>query len=234
MLVWYWFFSWIPVSVLKPRSLGFHGTGSGSSVLVPASWYQGFGTRFWGGIFAFVSFCYWFSSISVQFRHQIRWNLKLRYWNLNWLEPNLLKIFGTKKQKLRLFRYYRFLTNTNKKGCQYVDTAKTVSLQVLYVLVIWVHAMDLTCILKVILLPIKIDAKALPWSIISTTTKQGKLIGLSSGTVCWRRSFTTLLANLTKQSYPLIDFGRPALGVNVTPSNERGTTHKKTRVSCIC
>ena len=72
----------------------------------------------------------------------------------------------------------------HKKGCQLVDTAKIVSLQVLYVLVIWVHTMDLTCILKVILLPIKIDAKALPWSIISTTTKQGKLIGLSSGTVC--------------------------------------------------
>ena len=35
------------ISVLTPRFLRFHGTGFGSSVLVPASRrYQGFGTRF--------------------------------------------------------------------------------------------------------------------------------------------------------------------------------------------
>ena len=42
-------FSLIPVLVPKPRFLRFHGTGSGTSVLVPTSRYQGFGTRFSGG-----------------------------------------------------------------------------------------------------------------------------------------------------------------------------------------
>ena len=86
----YWFFSSVPVSVLKPRFLRFHGTGSGTSVLVPTSQYQGFGTKFSKGLFAFVSFWYWFGSISSP--HQ-EWNLKLWYWNLNWLEPKLIKVF---------------------------------------------------------------------------------------------------------------------------------------------
>ena len=91
----------------------------GTSVLVLCSRYQGFGTRFSGGYlhmshFGTVLVTFWlhFGSISVQFWPQIRWNLKLWYWNLNWLEPKLLKIFGTKIQKLRFFRYFRFWTNT--------------------------------------------------------------------------------------------------------------------------
>ena len=47
VLVRYWFFS--SLSVLKPRFLRFHGTGSGTSALVPTSRYQGFGTRISGG-----------------------------------------------------------------------------------------------------------------------------------------------------------------------------------------
>ena len=49
-----------------------------------------------------------FGTISAPFQLQIRWNLKLWYWNLNWVEPKLLKIFGTKIQKLRFFWYFWF------------------------------------------------------------------------------------------------------------------------------
>ena len=38
----------VPVSVLKPLFLRFHGIGSGTSVVVLTSRYQGFGTRFSG------------------------------------------------------------------------------------------------------------------------------------------------------------------------------------------
>ena len=100
----YWFFSSVPVSVLKPRFLRFHGTGSGTSVLVLTSQYQGFGTRFSGGYLHLSNF----GTDSVPFRLQIRWNLKLWYWNLNWLEPKLLKIFGTKIHKLRFFGIFGF------------------------------------------------------------------------------------------------------------------------------
>ena len=47
VLVRFWFFS--SLSVLKPRFLRFHGTGSGTSARVPTSRYQGFGTRISGG-----------------------------------------------------------------------------------------------------------------------------------------------------------------------------------------
>ena len=49
-----------------------------------------------------------FGSILALFWPQLRWNLKLWYWNLNWLEPKLLKIFGTKIQKLRFFGIFGF------------------------------------------------------------------------------------------------------------------------------
>ena len=45
-----------PVSVLKPRFLWFHGTGSGTSVLYPILQYQGFGTGFLGGYLHFPHF----------------------------------------------------------------------------------------------------------------------------------------------------------------------------------
>ena len=54
----------MPVSVLKPRFLRFHGTGSRTSVLVPYSQYQGFGTRFSGG-YLYLSH---FGTVSVSFR----------------------------------------------------------------------------------------------------------------------------------------------------------------------
>ena len=68
----------------------------GSYFSIPGFWYKVF-----KGLFAFVSFSR---------------NLKLWYWNLDCLEPKLLKFFRTKIQKLRLFRYFRFQTNTTKKG----------------------------------------------------------------------------------------------------------------------
>ena len=58
VLVQYRFFRSVPVSVLKPRFLRFCGPGSGTSDLVPTSRYQGFGTKFSKGLFAFVSFWY--------------------------------------------------------------------------------------------------------------------------------------------------------------------------------
>ena len=89
MLVQYWFFSSDPVLILKPRFLRLHGTVT--SVLASTSWYQGFGSRLSGGLFAFVSFWYWFGSISVPFWLQIR----LWYWNLAWLEPKLSKFWAS-------------------------------------------------------------------------------------------------------------------------------------------
>ena len=68
VLVRSWFFSSVPVSVLKPRFLRFHGTGSGTSVLIPYSRYQGFGSRFSGVIctcLILVLFCFHFGSISA-------------------------------------------------------------------------------------------------------------------------------------------------------------------------
>ena len=56
VFVRYWFFSSIPFSVLKPRFLRSHGTSSGTSVLVPTSRYQGFGTRFSGGYLQILNF----------------------------------------------------------------------------------------------------------------------------------------------------------------------------------
>ena len=50
VLVRSWYFSSVSVLVLKPGFLPFYGTGSGTSVLVPNSRYQGFGKRFSGGI----------------------------------------------------------------------------------------------------------------------------------------------------------------------------------------
>ena len=70
--------------MLKPWLLRFTGTSSGTSVLVHTSRYQGFGTRFSGGNLHFSHF----GICSVPFRLQIRWNLKIWYWNL-------LKIFGS-------------------------------------------------------------------------------------------------------------------------------------------
>ena len=52
-----------------------------------------------------------FGSILALLQLQIRWNLKLWYWNLSWLEPWLLKIFSTKIKKLPFFLYYWFYTN---------------------------------------------------------------------------------------------------------------------------
>ena len=60
----YLFFSSVPVSVLKPRFLRFHGTGSGTSVLVLTSRYQSLGTRFSGIICTFSHF----GTSSVPFR----------------------------------------------------------------------------------------------------------------------------------------------------------------------
>ena len=45
VLVRYWFFSSVPFSVLKSRFLRFHGTGSGTSVLVPRFWFLLLDTR---------------------------------------------------------------------------------------------------------------------------------------------------------------------------------------------
>ena len=58
-------FQFSPVSVLKPRLLRFHGIGSGTSVLVSTSQYQGFDTRFSGVYLHFSNFCtdsvpFWF------------------------------------------------------------------------------------------------------------------------------------------------------------------------------
>ena len=63
----YRFFSSVPVLVLKPRRLRFHGTGSATSVLVPTSRYQGFGTRFSGGYLDFSNF----GTASVPYRFQL-------------------------------------------------------------------------------------------------------------------------------------------------------------------
>ena len=102
----------VPVLLLKPRFLRCHSTGSGTSILVPASRYQGFGTRFSGGFLHLSHFGTGFGSISVPSQLRIWWNPKLLYRNINWLEPKLLKIFSTTIQKLRFLRYFRFYTNT--------------------------------------------------------------------------------------------------------------------------
>ena len=60
----YLFFSSVPVSVMKPWFLWFLGTGSGTSVLVLTSQYQGLGTRFSGIICIFSHF----GTSSVPFR----------------------------------------------------------------------------------------------------------------------------------------------------------------------
>ena len=59
------------------------------------------------------SFWYKFGSISEPFPIKIRWNLKLRYWNLKWLGPKLLRSVGTKTQKSWFFRYLQFWPNPN-------------------------------------------------------------------------------------------------------------------------
>ena len=76
--------------MLKPQLLRFNGTSSGTS-FVPTSRYQGFGTRFSGGYLHFSRF----GICSVPFWLQIRWNLKIWYWNLTCLESTLLKMFGS-------------------------------------------------------------------------------------------------------------------------------------------
>ena len=120
-----WSLNWHNTSVGTVLIFQF-SPGFGTEASVPAiSWYRfwhlgsgsliskpGFRYKVFRGLFAFVSFRYCFGSISVSFWPQIRWNLKLWYWNLNWLEPKLLKNFGTKIKKLRFFRYFRFQTNT--------------------------------------------------------------------------------------------------------------------------
>ena len=71
------------VSVLKPRFLRFYGTGSGTSVLVSTSQYQGFDTGFSGGYLHFSNFGTGSVPFRFHFRLQIRGNLKFWYWNLN-------------------------------------------------------------------------------------------------------------------------------------------------------
>ena len=44
------------VLALETRFLQFHGTGSGTSVLVPSFLHPGFGARFFKGLFAFSHF----------------------------------------------------------------------------------------------------------------------------------------------------------------------------------
>ena len=63
----------------------------GSIVPVPTAQYH--------RLLAFFSYWYCFCSISIPLRFQIRWNLKLWYWNLNyWLESKLIKMFRTNVQ----------------------------------------------------------------------------------------------------------------------------------------
>ena len=100
-------FSSVPVSVLKPLFLRFHCTGSCTSVLVPTSRYQNFGTRFSGDYLHLTHF----GTGLVRFRFHFgskSGNLKLWYWNLK-----CLKFFGIETQKLQFFRYFRFYSNTN-------------------------------------------------------------------------------------------------------------------------
>ena len=97
----YWFFRSVPVSVLKPRFLLFHGTGSGTSVLALIARYQDFGTRFSEIICIFLILVlvhFQFGTILIP--NQVE--PKAWYWNLNWLGPKLLKIFGIKIQKLQI------------------------------------------------------------------------------------------------------------------------------------
>ena len=69
----------------------YYSLGSyGSIVPVPTARYH--------RLLAFFSYWYCFCSISIPLRFQIRWNLKLWYWNLNWLESKLIKIFSTNVQ----------------------------------------------------------------------------------------------------------------------------------------
>ena len=49
-------FLFSPVLVLKTRFLRFHGTHSGTSVLVPSFRHPGFGARFFKGLSAFSHF----------------------------------------------------------------------------------------------------------------------------------------------------------------------------------
>ena len=84
---------------LKPWFLRFGSTGSGTSVLAPTSQYQGFGFNAFRGLFAFLSFWYWFGSISVPFWLQIR----LWYWNLTWLEPKLFKFWASEYRSCGCF-----------------------------------------------------------------------------------------------------------------------------------
>ena len=71
--------------------------GSGSFFSIP-----GFQYKVFRGLFAFVSVCYWFCSVSISYRLQIRWNLKLWYCNLNCSK------FSVQIQNLQFFRYVWF------------------------------------------------------------------------------------------------------------------------------
>ena len=97
------------------------------------SWYQGFGNGFSGGYLHLSNF----GTGSVPFRFQFgsKWNLKLWYWNLNWLESKWLKFFCTKLQMLRFFRYFQFETNTSRylKVCL-ISVSKLIK----HINVIWV------------------------------------------------------------------------------------------------
>ena len=81
-------------------------------------WTSGFWYKVFEGLTEFFSFWYEFGSISVPFQFQIRWNLKLWYWKLNWQKPKLLRIVRATIQKSRLFRYFQFWTNTTIKVTQ--------------------------------------------------------------------------------------------------------------------
>ena len=115
LMLWFWIS--VGTILIFQFSPGFSTEASVPAVPLYRFWYLGSGSYFsipgsrymvFKGLFAFVSFWYCFGSLLDPFQLQIRWNLKLWYSNLNWLESKLFKIFGTKIQKMRFFRYSRF------------------------------------------------------------------------------------------------------------------------------